>query len=191
VKVRWLLTLLLCLNLQAARAQPAHVAELSEAQIAAERQRIEAERQKGTEALAAEESACQNKFAVNDCVRPVQARKRALLADLKRQEVRLNDMERRQRAQAQRERILQRQQERAADDESRVIETKSAPTPTEKGAPRGPFEKPASSAPDAAAQAQNRAAYARKLEEAERHRRSLQRQNQEKPSTATTLPTPQ
>lgn len=76
--------------------------------------RIEAERQQQTTLLDAEDSACLSRFAVTDCQNGVAQRRRAMLARLKREEVKLNDAMRQQRAQEQRERIQEKADESAA-----------------------------------------------------------------------------
>lgn len=61
------------------------------ARIATERSRVEAQYQ-------GEERACWARFAVNDCLADARAKRRSALADLRRQEISLNDAERKQRA---------------------------------------------------------------------------------------------
>jgi len=87
--------LLLCLAaavLQvAAFAQDVRDAPAQRARIAAARQQVET-------TFGAQEKACYGQFAVNDCLDDARARRRTALADLRRQEIVLNDAERRQRA---------------------------------------------------------------------------------------------
>lgn len=59
-----------------------------------ERSRIAAERNSAQAGFAREDSACYEKFWVNHCLDEVKSRRLALLADLRRQEVALNDQER-------------------------------------------------------------------------------------------------
>lgn len=66
--------------------------------IAAERARIANERAAAESAFHAEEKACYGKFAVNDCLNAAKAKRRGVVADLRRQEISLNDVERRRRA---------------------------------------------------------------------------------------------
>lgn len=61
---------------------------------AGDRVRIADERKKVQERHAAEEKACYARFAVNDCLDDARARRREVLAELRRQEVALNDRER-------------------------------------------------------------------------------------------------
>ncbi len=85
-----LLTLLL-----AAVAFPALA--LPDASDQAERARIARERHEADKRLAAREIACYKKFAVSDCLKAARAQRREVLADLRRQEVTLNDADRKRR----------------------------------------------------------------------------------------------
>jgi flagellar biosynthesis GTPase FlhF len=60
-----------------------------------ERQRINAERSKLQGGFLAEDIACYKKFAVNSCLEKVNERRREAMADLRRQEILINDQERR------------------------------------------------------------------------------------------------
>lgn len=77
-------------------AQPAQ--EPAPSSIAAQRARIKQDRQRAEGRYAQEETACYQRFAVNDCLRAVRVRRRATLEDLQRQEISLNDAERKIRA---------------------------------------------------------------------------------------------
>lgn len=59
-----------------------------------ERNRIAIERSRAQEGFAVEDTACYKKFWVNNCLDEVRARRFDVLADLRRQEVALNDQER-------------------------------------------------------------------------------------------------
>ena len=63
-----------------------------------ERARIAAERKQADVRLASEEAACYKIFAVNDCLAAARAQRRERLSDLRRQELSLNDAERRRRS---------------------------------------------------------------------------------------------
>lgn len=65
--------------------------------IDAERTRISAERSRLEAGFLAEDAACYKKFAVNSCLGDVNVRRRQAIADLRRQEILLNDEERRRR----------------------------------------------------------------------------------------------
>jgi colicin import membrane protein len=75
-----------------------------------ERLRIQSERASAERRFGQEEAACYSRFAVTDCVREVRARRRTLLDDLRRQELVMNDAERKVRALDQ----IQRLEEKAA-----------------------------------------------------------------------------
>jgi len=98
----------------AAAQGPADTTAAERGRIAAERSRLEAE-------YHARERACWGQFAVNDCLSDARAQRRSALADLRRQEISLNDAQRKQRGA---ERV-------------RAIEQRSA----------GPVPAPAASAP--------------------------------------------
>jgi colicin import membrane protein len=63
--------------------------------IDAERTRISAERNRLEAGFLAEDAACYERFAVNSCLGKVNDRRREAMADLRRQELSLNDEERR------------------------------------------------------------------------------------------------
>lgn len=65
------------------------------ASLSQERSRLEA-------GFATEDAACHDRFAVNRCLEKVDVKRRAALAGLRRQEILLNDEERKNRAEAQR-----------------------------------------------------------------------------------------
>lgn len=127
----------------AAAAQESPAAAAERARIAAERGRVEAD-------FKAQERVCWGKFAVNQCLSEAKAKRRAALADLRRQEIGLNDEQRKQRG-AERLRELE---ERGAKEAQ----------------PRTPGQ-PASSQPERDAQAAERAA-TRASKEADRAART-------------------
>lgn len=88
-------------------------APLRAAEVQDERARITAERKAAEDRLEAEQKACWQKFAVNDCINDAKRRQRKTLAELKRQENKLNDQEREQRA-AERSRAIEEKREKAA-----------------------------------------------------------------------------
>jgi colicin import membrane protein len=83
-----------------------------------ERARIQADRTQAQTRFTREESACYQKFAVNDCINEARARRRETLADLRRQELSLAETDRK----------------RAGADQIRRIEEKSG---TDKPRPPG------------------------------------------------------
>lgn len=75
----------------------------------AERVRIRAARAQQEAHYQREEAACYARFAVTDCLHEVRTRRRAALADLRRQERLLNDLERQRRAQEKLDQIRSRE----------------------------------------------------------------------------------
>jgi colicin import membrane protein len=68
--------------------------------------------------LAAQDTACLSRFSVTDCQNNVGVRRRQMLSDLRRQEARLDEVDRRQKGADQ----LQRSQDKAADAAQRASE---------------------------------------------------------------------
>lgn len=89
------------------------------ADLASERQRIDAERRSIAARFAQQEQTCHQRFAVTDCLNRNLNWQRAALAELRRQEVLLNDNERQRRAAERLERLDDKAQERATDAASR------------------------------------------------------------------------
>jgi colicin import membrane protein len=92
-----------------------------DASVAAERARLKDAREKVEARYVADEKACYGKFAVNDCLAKARAKRREALGDLRRQEIALNDAERKRKA-AERQRSIEernaQQREREAADKS-------------------------------------------------------------------------
>ena len=114
-------------------------------EVAAEQARIQAERQQIEKRFAAEEAGCFQKFAVNDCRDASRARRRLEMADLRRQEISLNDAERKRKGAEQ----LQRMEQSAADKDAPPVAvgtatprgTASAPARTHAPVePRNPYD---------------------------------------------------
>lgn len=79
-------------------AQAQQVAPSVPLDSSAERVRIEADRAKAQTQFEKEEANCYQRFAVNDCLRAVKVRRRAVLEELRRQEIILNEDDRKKRA---------------------------------------------------------------------------------------------
>lgn len=88
----------------------------------AERDRIAAARQVAEQRLADDEAACHRKFAVNDCLSAARSQRREALADLRRQEVALNDRQRRQAAALRQQRLDEKAAASAAREDSAGVE---------------------------------------------------------------------
>jgi hypothetical protein len=83
-----------------------------------QRQRIDLVRKEKLAELAAQDAACVSRFATTDCQNLVGVRRREMLANLKRQEARLKEVERRQRGEDQ----LRSTQDKASDRAQRQSE---------------------------------------------------------------------
>ena len=113
------------LSLSAAMAQsPAQEKDsnaLERSKIAAERARLEA-------GFQAEEAACKSRFAVNACLQEIRPRRNAAMADLRRQDLLINEAERKARGADQIQKTedkssLERQQQRAEQEKKAQQET--------------------------------------------------------------------
>lgn len=157
------LQLFLLVIASSAMAAGAQTAPGSDAQT--ERSRIAAERSQAEARFAAQEVACYQIFAVNDCLKAAKSQRRERLSDLRRQDLTLNEAERKRRAsdrvsgidernsaQSQQEaaaqraesvqRLRQRQDEMAKRAAERVRDPGSAPVRATKARPeaRDPIE---------------------------------------------------
>lgn len=176
--------------------------------VQAERGRIQAERKAIEARSTTEQTACYQKFAVNDCIGASRAVRRTALADLRRQEVALNDAERKRKGTLQIQRMEQREsadtQEKEAKRRERsktqtvtreaTAERKQheAVTPKTPRSPRDPAAGRKSPAAVEAAAAEERDRFRRKQEEAAAHRaQTIQRQAERKKPLAKPLPEPQ
>lgn len=95
----------------------------------AQRARIAAERKQAEVVFKADEKACYAKFAVNDCLDDARTRRREVLADLRRQEISLNDAQRKRRAAEKLRSIEERsreQQPHSPDPRAKAVEGQRA-----------------------------------------------------------------
>lgn len=175
-------------------------------EVAVEHARIQAERQQIEKRFADEEVACFQKFAVNDCRDASRARRRVEMADLRRQEIALNDAERKRKGAEQLQRM---EQSAAAKDQPPPAVGTATPrgtaapparthAPTEPHKPYDPAEaakaqaarkattdnkarryqeEQAARAHRAAAAANEPARYAKKLQEAADHKADTEKRN--------------
>jgi hypothetical protein len=174
--------------------------------IAAEQTRVRNERAAAQARQAEEEAVCRKSFAVTDCLDRTRRRWQPVLADLRRQEVALNDAERKQRSADQQRKIEEKNSPQAQEDaaqrrvqaladheerQSRAAGKASGPAPA--GKPRDSQDAGERKGPDltpdqATANAQ---AHARRLEEAQaRKERLRQRQAKRSKPAASALPVP-
>ena len=94
--------------------------------IDAERSRIETERARLEAGFLTEDVACYKRFAVNSCLEKVNAKRREAMADLRRQEISLNDEDRKIRGAEQlrktEEKSSPEKQQEAADNRAKALE---------------------------------------------------------------------
>jgi hypothetical protein len=171
-------------------------------------ERIDAERAGATAAFDAEDADCTQRFAVSGCLKKVQSRRRAKLADLRRQESALREIDLASQAQEQRQSAAQKALEHqqweakqgtdnaAGQADEKLLEQgekRAAHAARASGSAAQPANSPRTSGPTPAEQAANRASYARKQQEAEKKRQELARRLADKtgkPAAPLPLPTP-
>ena len=190
---RWWLALVFLL---AAGQFHAHAQQGTSAGVSDEQRRLDALRQELTRQSQEEESACQQRFAVNDCLKTVQARYRAKLADIKKQEAGLHDRQRQQRAEEQSQRAEKRSRarEQQLQEQSATADRSSGgDRPQKNAAGIATAPKVPASAPRPAAREpspQGREAHARKLREAEDRRAARDKRVKEKAAGKQPIPLP-
>ncbi len=184
-----------------------------ESGVEMERARIDAARRAVEQRMAADEADCHRKFAVNDCLSAARSQRRGALADLRRQEVALNDGQRRMAA-ARRQQQLDEKSAAIAipagsDDNTRPdrVRTERSANKAQTGekARRDDFVPNRLEAPDAntvelnrvnssaqrAADAARRAEQARaRVVEARERQSNAEKRSSEQGKTASPLPTP-
>jgi hypothetical protein len=168
-------------------------------------QRIEVARTRERANFEAQEAACYQRFAVNDCLKKVQSKRIAVMAELKRQEGLLHDRERAQQGAEALERIEQKaleRQQRSGEDQTgdganrvqqKLQDQKDKRSEHAAKAASGvaPVSQQAPTGPSAAEQAQARASYDRKQADAEKKRQDmLKRQSGKIGKPANPLPNP-
>lgn len=170
-----------------------------------EYQRIDAQRIRETAIFDAQEVACYKRFAVNDCLKKVHSQRRAMLADLRRQEASLHEGERKQQAAEQLQRSEQKALEkmqkdadmqaqdslRRTQDKLEEQKNKQADHAARAASGAAAAAAPAPTGPTSAEQAQYRDAYARKQADAEKKRQEIaKRLGENKTKPASPLPVP-
>jgi hypothetical protein len=177
--------------------------------FSAKRLAIEKLRQRETARFDAADAQCQIRFAVNDCLKSSQTSRRAVMSDLRRQEARLNEIERARRGAEQVEQAKQKELERAQRDKEvtaahadnlaakeqkqreqlQKSEANRNVPPNHSGGAQPLIKAP--SGPSPAAQAANRAEYDRRQAEGQQHRMDSQkRQSDKAKKPASSLPVP-
>jgi len=193
-----LLAILLLLTASMSWAQQRDNNVLAGLDVTAERSRITAERKVVEDHFKQEETACYQKFAVNDCINASRVVRREKLADLRRQEISLNDAERKRKGAEQIRRMEEKDSNQPPPKEMQRLERAKPPSanPGEASGdePRKPLSTPKPRTPHppavkdpgaAAAQAaQERDKYQRKLDDAAAHKAQLEKRNAERTKPA-------
>lgn len=168
--------------------------------IEGERRRIQADRTREEARFAGEDAACYARFAVTDCLREVRVRRREVLDDLRRQEVAINDAERKRKAQEQIERIEERSSAQRLEEEAtsrlrareaqqeredRASQKAAAAQNAKSGQPPGKSipQKSVEQGRTADEIAEEQKQYKEKLREAQEHRASREKSRSEKSGT--------
>ena len=152
------------------------------------RQQIQEARSAEEARISDQESACYERFAVNDCLKQARAKRRLALEGLRRQEVILNDLERRKKAADQLELIQEKsspqkreeanasrpdavkaQKEREASAAKKLADHLHTPSPGKDDKRASPAMGTSRSAEEAA---KNKMDFDLKLKEAQEHRQS-------------------
>lgn len=143
-----------------------------------------------------EESDCRQRFAVNDCLKSVQTRYRAKLADIRKQEAGLHDLQRQQRADAQ----IREADERLRARDVRLQEQSATPERPSRGARpqnNAPASATAAEVPTRAPQSamkvpspEVREVHARRLRDAEERRAARDQRVKEKAAGKQPVPLP-
>jgi colicin import membrane protein len=186
-------TLVLLLGAQAQQIAPSLPLDSG-----AERARIAADRVREQTRFEKEEAGCYQRFAVNDCLREVKVRRRAVLEELRRQEILLNEADRKKRMTEQIRRADERAAEQAQQDDAdkraaerqayeerlkRAAQKKSSPGDKEpgQGAVAGPkVGASAAGAPSAESRAQDKKAFDEKQLKAQEHKAQRDKARAEK-----------
>lgn len=163
-----------------------------------ERNRIQAERMREEARYQTEEAACYAKFAVFDCVHAIRVHRREALEILRRQEITLNDAERKRKGLEQLERITEKSSaQRLEEAQARRLDARAAQQEREDKAAQKAAELKAKSVPDDGKKAEktvepgrsaeemtkDQQQYKDKLKAAQEHRASVEKSNAEKTGT--------
>ncbi|TFZ08481.1 hypothetical protein [Ramlibacter humi] len=181
----------------------------SQQEVAAERARIAAERSHIEAAFTQAQKACYQKFAVSDCIDEARDTRREQLADLRRQEIQLNDAERRRRSAERIKDLDERQSQEKQDQKAQSRGKALADQQTRESRAATKADKAAQAASAAQARAQkaagketkdptlpdaqaNASRYDERMKEAQEHRAKVEKKQAEsqKPAKAP-LPVPQ
>lgn len=187
----------LAILLAAGLALPA-AAQNQQAEEAAERARIASERTRIEAEFEQANKACYQKFAVNDCISDARAKRRELLADLRRQELVLNDADRRRRSSERLEEIEKKTADRRAAQASApapAASAASAPAPARAAsapasAPRAARAPREPKQPRQVDTGTNARRYNERLEDAAQHKAEVRKRAAEAKKDVRPLPVP-
>lgn len=161
----------------------------------AERDRISAERARVEAAFIEREKACYGKFAVNDCIDAARALRREAVADLRRQEILLNDAQRKRKADERLRELEERKAEQArrpasaAAPQAGPAPAPAAPRPARPAQP-SPRKEPAASTPPAPDTRDNLRRYQARIEEAQERKGKVEQRAAERKKPVRPLPVP-
>ena len=203
--MRWFVVLpwLLVAAIGSVQAQPS--VSKNEMDIAAQQRRLDAQRSDLARQTQEEESACNSRFAVNDCLKAVRLRSLERNADIRRQQASLNDIQRQRDGQEKirqlEEKKLQHEQglrdAAARSNESPGLETQGK-NADQRQVQQGNERSQASNRiadrdavrPQPAVSAESQQMYQRKLQEAERRRQERDKRIAEKAGGKRLAPLP-
>ena len=199
-KALLLVALWACCGVRAQTMAEEGVESLAQSRAAIENVRIQK-----TEEFDRMQRACYQKFAVNDCLSTVNAQRRQLMADLKRQEEAIRADERMQRATEQLQRLEQKKRDAeqrnaeakpvdpvVVEYEKRHLQQEKADQHQQKAAENSPRASKVRTTelPAPAVVRQRQAAYAQKLEEANRRKAERDKRVREQDPKVQGLPKP-
>lgn len=163
---------------------------------AVERNRIQAERMREEARYQTEAAACYARFAVSDCLRGLRVHRREVLETLRRQEILLNDADRRQKGLEQIGRITEKSSEQQQEEAvTRRLDARAAQKEREDRAAQkaadairfksvspspGTSEKVREQGRSPDERTENQQQFQNKLKAAQEHRASLEKSNAEK-----------
>ena len=176
---RWVLALAALAGCGGAFAQSSPGAADRRAEIAAERAAVE-------KRYADQEAACRERFVVTSCLDDARAERRAALAPLRQEELRIDTEERKQRAAARLGDIESKQRAEAARDAASAAES-PRPASEPQNPPRpagriggGPARPVPGAEERARLEAESEAKFQRRQEDAARHRADVEARNAER-----------
>jgi colicin import membrane protein len=155
---------------------------LVHADDSAEKERLKKQREAIEAEHAQREQACHQQFVVNSCLEKARIDRQQALQTVRTQELAIEDAERRERAQAQAERLEKKAQAAQERNSKKAVEPKPAKAPS--AAPRAKEPKPsapnASAADRSANEKQEREAFDARQREIKAHREAVEKRNAER-----------